>query len=117
MEAHPFPEVLGPYSTVDGGSWTAEFDSFNARLDDIYYLVTRNDAEGTRWCFFVKTSVMGPGDLEEKLRARITPHAEEGGRNTDYTGNMVKWLPARKAEARARAGREAARAANAAGEG
>jgi len=109
MNEYGFPERLGPFDTADGGSWSAELDGFNARNEHLYYLVTRSDADGVQWAFFVRIGLWGEPPHVERFRAAIQPHAESGGRNTDYAGNMMKWLPARKAEAKARAAREAER--------
>lgn len=101
--------TLGPLPTADGGSWTAELDGFNGRYELAYYLMTVTGPDGVAWGCFVEVDT-SLGDQEERFLAALQPRADGKGRNTKYSGSMVKWLPARKAEAKERAAREAARA-------
>jgi hypothetical protein len=116
MDELPFPKSLGPYPTRGGGTWSAELDGFNGRYELAYYLVTVSDAEGPVWCCFVEVDVTVGEPYVERFRIAIQPRADGEGQNTNYTGNMARWLPARKAEAKARAARAAARAEKAASE-
>lgn len=101
MDELPFPKTLGPLPTADGGRWSAEFDSFNMRHDDAYYLVTREDVEGAQWCFFVRACVLGLGTYEEKLTRTVAHFADKGtGNAPSYSGNPLPRYLARAAERR-----------------
>ncbi len=94
----PFPTLAGPYALPDGGSWSAEFESYDMRMDTAYYFVTRDDGDEVLE-FFVRAHVSGGVPDEEALLAQVRPHAERGEANTDYEGSMMWRLRRRRAAA------------------
>ncbi len=90
----PFPQFESPNSLQSGGSWTAEFESYDMRMDTAYYYVSLEGDGGSKE-FFVRCHVSGGVPDEEALREQIGRHAEQGEGNTDYTGSMM-WKLRRK---------------------
>jgi hypothetical protein len=92
--AFSFPEF--PQATaIDGQrSWTARFDSYDQRNDDVYYAVTLRD-DGHEAQFFVQVGMSWAGDdwtgpdFVERLQQEIQRVAATGKANTSYTGPMV----------------------------
>ena len=93
----PFPNFERPNSLQGGGSWTAEFESYDMRRDTAYYYVSLKGGDGVSKEFFVRCHVSGSVHNEERLRAQIARHAEHGEGNTDYAGSMMWHLKRRKA--------------------
>lgn len=106
-----WPQFLKPTRLGDGRAWTAVFDSYDQRNDDVYYYVTIVEAGGDPRGFFVKAAVPPEGEssagpaLRSLLREEIHRLAEEGRSNTDYSGSLVgsmaqEWMKARRKQAR-----------------
>lgn len=86
-----FPHFSDPQLLPDGRTWTAEYESFNPRTDDVYYYVTLGGGVATS--YFVRVSTMGYPEREkewEHVRQRVALHAEAGVPNTEYEGS-VPW--------------------------
>jgi hypothetical protein len=79
-----FPEFGEPEPLGDGRSWTARFQSYNERLDDIYYVVT---VDGTSFMaqLYVPTDFRLPV-FPELIRRDLRDLAAAGTTNTEYTG-------------------------------
>lgn len=106
-----WPQFLKPTRLSDGRAWTAVFDSYNQRHDDVYYYVTVVEEGRDPNGFFVQVSVPPEGEgsagpaLRSFLRAEIDRLADAGRPNTDYRGSLVgeqalEWLKARRKQAR-----------------
>lgn len=86
-----WPEFAGE-PIGDGRTWSATFDSYDERKDDVYYVVTLTDGES----FMVCVSATFSGDQWEEaevtstLRARIAQVAATGKTNTDYRGPVMR---------------------------
>ncbi len=85
----PFPDLQG--SLPDGGFWSAEFESYDMRMDAAYFFVTRSDDRE----FFVRVGASNGKPDEADLYKQVSAHAEAGTANTDYTGSMM-WRMRRK---------------------
>jgi hypothetical protein len=96
----PFPHFEGPHSIPTGGSWSAEFESYDMRMDTAYYYVTCTRADGDVSQFFVRVHVSGGVPDPEELLRQVSRHAEQGQGNTDYTGSMMWKLRRKKAATR-----------------
>jgi hypothetical protein len=76
-----------------GSAWTAEFESYNQRTDDVYYVVTVLDGAGPPVRFMANV-VPPPGDdwtgpaFAEGLREQLHQVAAMGRTNTGYTGPL-----------------------------
>lgn len=93
--AFTFPEYPEP-TPIDGErSWTARFDSYDQRNDDIYYEVTIHQGASQVARFYVKVFPAWAGDdwnrpdFADKLRQDIHKIAATGKSNTDYLGPLV----------------------------
>ena len=69
-------------------TWSARFDSYNQRTDDVYYRVTIKEGGSEGAPFMVEAGVAWLGDLQgpqfvEKLRGQIRDLAAAGKANTD----------------------------------
>jgi hypothetical protein len=106
-----WPQFLHPTRLGDGRSWTAVFDSFDQRNDDVYYYVTVVEPGRDPNACFVRVSVPPEGQgsggpaLRALLREEINGLAESGRANTDYNGSLVgrqaaEWLKARRKQSR-----------------
>ena len=76
-------------------TWSARFDSYNQRTDDVYYRVTIKDGGSEGAPFMVEAGVAWLGDLQgpqfvEKLRGQIRDLAAAGKANTDYEGPVLR---------------------------
>ena len=89
----PFPEFETPVTVDSQRSWTATFDSYDQRNEDVYYLVTINDADHNTARFVVQVGLYWSGDdwsdpsFTERLQQEIHEVAVTGETNTSYTGN------------------------------
>jgi hypothetical protein len=83
--AAPFagwPEFSDPQPLDDGRTWTARFDSWNERLDDIYYLAT---VDGTSFMVQLYISVdFRLPVFPELLRRGLGAQAATGSTNTEH---------------------------------
>lgn len=106
-----WPQFLRPTRLGDGRSWTAVFDSFDQRNDDVYYYLTISEAGRDPSAFFARVSVPPEGEgaggpaLRALLREELHRLAESGRANTDYNGSLVgrqaaEWLKARRKQSR-----------------
>lgn len=106
-----WPQFLKPTRLSDGRAWTAVFDSFDQRNDDVYYYVTVVEEGRDPSGFFVQVSVPPEGEgsagpaLRSFLRAEINRLADDGCPNTDYNGSLVggqarEWLKVRRKQTR-----------------
>jgi hypothetical protein len=106
-----WPQFLRPTRLEDGRSWTAVFESFDQRNDDVYYYITIVEPGCDPSAFFVRVSVPPEGEgssgpaLRALLREDIHRMAESGRANTDYNGSLVgrqaaEWLKARRKQSR-----------------
>jgi hypothetical protein len=90
-----FPEFSQPTPIDAQRAWTAVFDSYDQRNDDVYYLVTLREAGHEVGRFFVQVSVSWAGDdwtgpaFLDRLRNEIDRVARTGKTNTSYRGSMV----------------------------
>lgn len=77
-----WPEFTEPEALDDGRTWTARFDSWNERLDDLYYLVTAGDVT-----FMVQLYIWVDFRLpvfRELIRRDLRIHATAGITNTTH---------------------------------
>ncbi len=92
----PFPEFTEPTPLTDGGSWTAEYESYDPRTDSAYYCVSlcvpkatalAEAAEGETglelWARVHCSGVPEP----EFLFKQVRDVAESGTSNTEYRGS------------------------------
>jgi len=97
FEFPQFPERIVIDATR---SWTATFDSYDQRKEDIYYLVTLYEGETRAARFFACVFPWWAGenwntpDFAEKLKKAIHAVAETGKANTEYTGSLQGWMAA-----------------------
>lgn len=91
-----FPEFTTPQPLAGGRTWTATFESFDQRNDDIYYVVDirEGDTRITRFIAQVWPSVPGNAwdgpAFVENVRQGIAKVAATGKTNTSYIGAMVR---------------------------
>ena len=76
----------------DGRTWSATFDSYDERHDDVYYVVTLSD--GTELMAQVSATFSSDAwidaEVRDTLRARIGQVAATGKSNTDYRGPVLR---------------------------
>lgn len=91
---YQFPELNEPQRLGWRVIWTAQFESYDQRSDDIYYVVTRRDGSEEPVRFIVR--VWARPDLPwdrpafaESLRQDLAQVAATGQTNTSYTGKMI----------------------------
>ena len=95
--AFAFPQFDEPTPVDARRAWTATFDSYDQRNDDVYYVVTIR-AEGPEvsrfmvqvWPYWAGEDWTGPGFVE-RLQREIHAVASTGETNTGYTGTMAPW--------------------------
>jgi hypothetical protein len=90
------PEYLVP-TPIDGQrSWTATFESYDQRNDDIYYVVTIHEGGDCSARFIAQVFLSWAGDdwsgpeFTERLRREIHGVAATGKTNTSYLGAMSR---------------------------
>jgi hypothetical protein len=85
-----FPRFDQPVAIDDDRSWTAVFDSYDQRNDDIYYIITiaRAGRPADRLVAQIWPSWAGDDwttrDFGERLRSQLHAIATQGESNTDY---------------------------------
>ena len=91
-----FPQFPQP-TPIDGQrAWTAAFESFDQRNDDLYYVVDLHDGGQRTARFLVQVSpTLHPDEWDgpkfvEQVRQAIAKVAATGKTNTSYLGAMVK---------------------------
>ena len=90
-----FPKFATPTPLDAQRTWTAAFDSYDQRNDDLYYVISIHEAgrEVTRFMVQLFPSWAGEDWAEpaftEGLRAELQKHAAAGKTNTTYTGPLV----------------------------
>ena len=93
--AFTFPEFDQP-TTIDAQrSWTARFESYDQRNDDVYYVVTLREDGREVARLFVQVGLHWAGDdwtgpgFVDRLHKEIHKVAATGRTNTSYSGAMV----------------------------
>ncbi len=82
------------YPEFNEASWSAKFDSYDQRKDDVYYVITLTD--GKR--FMAEVNVAWAGDdwttpeFTERLRKDLERVALSGKTNTTHKGGVVPSL-------------------------
>ncbi|GAA0390905.1 hypothetical protein Acor_19200 [Acrocarpospora corrugata] len=90
-----FPEFPEPAAIDADISWTAVFESYNQRLDDVYYIVTTREGVREVARFIVMVGLHWAGDdwrgpeFVRRLRQDIHEVAATGRTNTDYRGKTM----------------------------
>jgi hypothetical protein len=93
-----FPEFSEPISIGPALAWTATFDSYDPRNEDVYYRVALHADAGAGSPFFVQ---IGLGWAEQKwespsfrarLQEEISTVAATRKTNCDYRGSLANWL-------------------------
>jgi hypothetical protein len=92
--AFTFPPYQEPTAIDARRSWTATFDSYDQRNDDVYYVVTVHEAGREAARFMVQVGLYWAGDdwtvpgFVERLTQELHKVAATGKTNTSYTGAM-----------------------------
>jgi endonuclease YncB( thermonuclease family) len=93
--AFSFPQFREPMPIDTQRSWTATFDSYDQRNDDVYYVVTIREGGTDVARFMVQVGLYwagndwtGPGFIK-RLHQELHKVAVTGKTNTSYTGTMV----------------------------
>ncbi len=94
----PFPQFDGPYPLSEERSWSAEFESYDMRMDAAYYFVTIRRGDVLTGEFFVRAPVHGGVPDEKRLFSTVERQAQAGVPNCEYTGGMM-WELRRQREA------------------
>jgi hypothetical protein len=91
-----FPEFPEPVMVADGRAWTATFESFDQRKDDLYYIadIHEGGVRSARFMVHVSPTIhpdlwTGPAFIEH-VRQAIGKVAATGRTNTEYTGAMSR---------------------------
>lgn len=90
-----FPEFSDPQQLDGQRTWTAVFDSYDQRNDELYYVVDIHDGEEAPTRIMAQVWPGLPDDqwtepvFAETVRADIARVAATGRSNTPYTGPMV----------------------------
>jgi hypothetical protein len=93
--AFTFPEFRQPVVIDAERSWTAVFESYDQRNDDVYYVVTVHQTGHESVSFMVQVGLSWAGDdwtgpgFVERLGKEIHQVAATGKTNTSYTGPMA----------------------------
>jgi hypothetical protein len=94
-----FPEYAVPRQIDAQRAWTATFESYDQRNDDVYYVVTIHEGARQVGSFMVQVWLSWAGDdwrrpdFEERLRQDIHEVAATGKTNTSYLGAMARRNP------------------------
>jgi hypothetical protein len=89
-----WPEFHEPTAIDAKASWTATFESYDQRHDDVYYVVTRLEGAQEIAQFIVVVGLYWAGDdwrgpeFVQRLRQDIHNIAVAGRTNTSYLGKM-----------------------------
>ena len=91
MDEFAFPQFNEPTPLDDGRAWTARFESFDQRNDNVYYTI-RILVDGKVTSTFIgRVSYVGDTQDEAQIRESFTFFlariAASGQTNTDYTGS------------------------------
>lgn len=83
-----YPQFNEPIAIDARRSWTATFDSYNLRLDDLYYVASIREEGGDVTEIMVQVSWWGQetGDFAGWLREEIQRVVATGKTNTEYAG-------------------------------
>jgi hypothetical protein len=85
-----FPQFDDPNALDDGRSWTARFESFDQRNDDVYYTI-RIVSDGKTSEFIGKLSYLGQDQDSDELKSNFAGQLREiaamGKTNTEYVGS------------------------------
>ena len=93
--AFEFPQFHEPTPIDTQRSWVATFKSYDQRNDDVYYVVTLQEAGRDVASFMVQVGLYWAGndwtgpDFIGRLREELHKVAATGKTNTGYTGPMV----------------------------
>ncbi|MEZ4361745.1 MAG: hypothetical protein R3B48_16270 [Kofleriaceae bacterium] len=85
-----YPEFSTPIALDDDRAWTATYDSYDQRNDDVYYRITIGETS-----FMAQVGLYWAGEdwTTPEFRARLQDElhrvAARGVTNTTYTGAMV----------------------------
>jgi endonuclease YncB( thermonuclease family) len=91
-----FPQFQAPTAIDPQRSWTATYDSYDQRNDDVYYVVTVHEAGRDVARFMVQAGLYWAGDdwtgpgFVERLHEEIHKVAATGETNTSHTGTMTR---------------------------
>ena len=90
----PIPRFAEPTPIDATRSWTAEFDSYDQRNDDLYYVVTTHDGDRPTARFMVRVFAYGienwlTPEFVGVVRDALHRAAEQGRTNTDYQGPLA----------------------------
>jgi hypothetical protein len=94
--AFTFPEYTQPTPLDAQRSWTATFESYDQRNDDVYYVVTLHEAGCEDVRFIVQVFPYWAGDdwsgpeFAERMRQELHKLAAAGQTNTAYTGAVTR---------------------------
>jgi len=94
--AFTFPEYTQPTPLDAQRSWTAAFESYDQRNDDVYYVVTLHEAGREDVRFIVQVFPYWAGDdwsgpeFAERMRQELHKLAGAGKTNTQYTGAVTR---------------------------
>jgi hypothetical protein len=92
--AFAFPQFNAPVTIDAQRSWTATFDSYDQRNDDVYYLVTLREDGREVARFMVQVGLYWAGDdwtgpgFAGRLHDELHKVAVTGKTNTSYTGTV-----------------------------
>jgi hypothetical protein len=90
-----FPEFPAPQPLDGQRTWTATFESYDQRNDDIYYIVDLREGDQRVARFIAQVWPSVPGNewdgpkFVENVRQGIAKIAATGKTNTSYIGKMV----------------------------
>lgn len=89
-----FPEFSEPVALADGRRWTAAFDSYDQRNEDVYYVITLH-ADGEPVRFMAQAPLYWAGEdwstpeFRTRLESELALVAKQGQSNTPYAGTML----------------------------
>jgi hypothetical protein len=90
-----FPRFDEPVALDERRAWTAVFDSYDQRHDDVYYVLTVREQGREVARFMAQTWVQGDDwtttAFLDDLRDQLHQVAVTGATNTRYTGAMGPW--------------------------
>jgi len=77
---------------VDGRTWSATFESYDERHDDVYYVVTLSDGTDlmAQCSATFSSDAWIETEVRDTLRERIGRVAATGKSNTDYRGPVLR---------------------------
>ncbi|HCU25612.1 MAG TPA: hypothetical protein DF383_11405 [Deltaproteobacteria bacterium] len=92
---YTFPKFDTPIPLDAQRTWTAAFDSYDQRNENLYYLISIHEAGREINRFMVQLFPSWAGEdwakpaFTEGLRAELQKYAAAGNTNTTYTGPLV----------------------------